>query len=162
MLDRAQTFPLRPTKTASERKYEAWMTAEVAPFSEPQQKRVCYPNLAPWRPRDGERQLNGDLEAVVEGLEARYRTLESARALRAKWSVKFEGARRRVEGSEVASVPTIMAVAWNEDDRGYGPEDEEPWAQACRDIVAFLRENDAANYGVEIVHWDQLDYQVVA
>ncbi|KAI0833137.1 hypothetical protein F5Y06DRAFT_182969 [Hypoxylon sp. FL0890] len=161
MLDRAQTFPLSISKPALGSQSKAWMITEVVPCSKMEQKRVCYPNLEPWSPRDGERKLDNDLRATIKELKARDAFLGSRNTLREKWSIKFEAAQRRMEGSEVAAVPTIMVVAWDENDRDYSAEDEELWMQACKDVVAFLRDCGAAYFGVEIIHWDKLDYQVV-
>ncbi|KAI0143887.1 hypothetical protein F4776DRAFT_444184 [Hypoxylon sp. NC0597] len=161
MLDRAQTFPLCINKPAPESQDKAWLTAEVIPYSRMGQKRVCYPSLESWRPRDGERKLDKQLETTIKGLKAGDGFLGSKATLREKWSIKFEAANRRMEGSDMSSVPTIMVVAWDEDDRDYSTEDEELWMQACRDIVTFLRDHGAPYFGVEIIYWDRLDYQVV-
>ncbi|KAL7623257.1 hypothetical protein AAE478_006938 [Parahypoxylon ruwenzoriense] len=139
-----------------------YLKAEITPYSEIQQKRVYYPNLEPWSSRDGKRYLSSSLEATIKELETRDKFLGSKAALREKWSISFECANRQMKGSTQASVPTIMVVAWDEGDRGYSIRDEELWTQACKDIVSFLRGNDAAYFGVEVIHWDRLDYQVVA
>ncbi|KAI1081311.1 hypothetical protein F5B20DRAFT_60350 [Whalleya microplaca] len=162
-MNKAQTFPLGFNTPVPQNRNEAWMTAaEVAPLAHAHEQRVCYPGLEAWTAQDGERQLSGDLEAAVKALREKDRYLGSKAALREKWSIKFEGASRRVGGSDHASVPTIMVVAWDERDRGFKAEDLELWTQACKDIVLFLREHDAAYFGVEIVHWDKLDYKVVS
>ncbi|KAI1140521.1 hypothetical protein F5Y05DRAFT_320357 [Hypoxylon sp. FL0543] len=161
MLNRAQTFPLSIDKPILGSQNKAWTTAEVVPFSRIEQKRVCYPNLELWRPRDGERKLDSGRETAIKELKARDIFLGSSDALREKWSIKFEAANRRMEGSDTFAVPTIMVVAWDENDRDYTAGDEELWIQACKDIVTFLRECGAAYFGVEIIHWDRLDYQVV-
>ncbi|KAI0009817.1 hypothetical protein F4779DRAFT_338163 [Xylariaceae sp. FL0662B] len=161
-MNKAQTFPLGSNEPAPRNRNEAWMTAaEVTPFAHGYQQRVCYPRLEAWTTQDGERQLSGDLAATVRALRERDRFLGSKAALTQKWSVKFEGARRRLGGSDQASVPTIMMVAWDERDRGFENEDLDLWTQACKDIVMFLREHGAAYFAVEIVHWDRLDYKVV-
>ncbi|KAI2469494.1 hypothetical protein F4781DRAFT_431376 [Annulohypoxylon bovei var. microspora] len=161
MLDRAQTFP-RINKLTTNSRSETWMTADASPYSQMEQKRVCYPNLEPWCSRDGERSLGNEHEATIKGLKAKDGSLGLGAELREKWSVKFEGANRRVEGSDTAAVPTIMVVTWDENDREYGAGDEELWTQACKNMMTFLRENGAAYFGVEIVYWDTLDYQVVS
>ncbi|KAI1443484.1 hypothetical protein F5Y02DRAFT_203054 [Annulohypoxylon stygium] len=161
MLDRAQTFP-RVNKPTARNRSEAWMTADVSPYSWVEQKRVCYPNLEPWRSQDGERSLGSEHEATIKDLKAKDGFLGLGARLREKWSVKFEGAHRRVENSDDASVPTVMVVAWDENDRDYGVEDEGLWKEACREMVAFLRDNGAAYFGVEVIYWDKLDYQVVS
>ncbi|KAI1462562.1 hypothetical protein F4805DRAFT_452389 [Annulohypoxylon moriforme] len=161
MLDRAQTFP-RVNKPTTKTRSEAWMIADVNPNSQVEQKRVCYPTLEPWCSRDGERNLGSEHDVTIKELKAKDGFLGLGAKLRERWSIKFEGANRRVESSETATVPTIMVVAWDENDRDYGVEDEELWTQACRDMVAFLRDNGAAYFGVEIIYWDKLDYQVVS
>ncbi|OTB16501.1 hypothetical protein K445DRAFT_316776 [Daldinia sp. EC12] len=161
MLQRAQTFPLSINRPIIAEKNETWKIAEAYPFSKMEQKRVCYPNLEPWIPRDGQRKLTSDLEDTIKELRVRDCFLGSKEGLRDKWSMKFEATNRRMGGSDAASVPTIMVVAWDENEREYGPEDEGLWIEACKDIVRFLRENGAAYFGVEIIHWDRLDYQVV-
>ncbi|KAG4221476.1 hypothetical protein PC116_g30048 [Phytophthora cactorum] len=161
MLQRAQTFPLSINRPIIAEKNETWKLAEAYPFSKMEQKRVCYPNLAPWTPRDGQRKVSSDLEDTIKELRARDSFLGSKENLRDKWSMKFEAANRRLEGTDTAAAPTIMVVAWDENEREYGTEDERLWKEACKDIVRFLRENGAAYFGVEIIHWDRLDYQVV-
>ncbi|KAI0885531.1 uncharacterized protein GGS22DRAFT_130340 [Annulohypoxylon maeteangense] len=161
MLDRAQTFP-RINKPITTNRSEAWMTADVSPYSQVEQKRVCYPALEPWCSRDGERNLGSEHEATIKDLKAKDGFLGLGLKLRERWSIKFEGANRRMEGSETAAVPTIMVVAWDENDRDYEVEDEDLWTQACGDMVTFLRENGVAYFGVEIIYWDKLDYQVVS
>ncbi|KAI1211682.1 uncharacterized protein F4807DRAFT_458577 [Annulohypoxylon truncatum] len=161
MLDRAQTFP-RINKPTARNRSEAWMTADVSPYSRVEQKRVCYPTLEPWCSRDGERSLGKEHADTFKGLKAKDSFLGLGTKMRERWSVKFEGAHRRVSGSDTAEVPTIMVVTWDENDRDYGVEDEELWTQACKDMVTFLRDNGAAYFGVEIIYWDKLDYQVVS
>ncbi|OTA70371.1 hypothetical protein K449DRAFT_460149 [Hypoxylon sp. EC38] len=161
MLNRAQTFPLSVNKLTPESRDKAWLTADIIPYSKTEQKRVCYPSLEPWRPRDGKRKLDKELETTIRRLKTRDGFLGSNATLREKWSIKFEAANRRMEGTDMSSVPTIMVVAWDENDRDYSAEDEELWIQACKDIVAFLRDHGAAYFGVEIIYWDRLDYQVV-
>ncbi|KAI1380740.1 hypothetical protein F4677DRAFT_404473 [Hypoxylon crocopeplum] len=161
-LDKAQTFPLSFHKPPPKNHIEAWMVAEVAPYSRIEQKRVCYPNLEPWRPQDGERHLNCDLEATIKELRTNDEFLGLRETLRENWSIKFERSYRRMEGSDTTVVPTIMVVAWSENDRGYSAVDGELWVKACGNIVMFLRDHDASYFGVEIVHWDMLDYRVVA
>ncbi|OTA96485.1 hypothetical protein M434DRAFT_374530 [Hypoxylon sp. CO27-5] len=161
MLNRAQTFPLSVNKLTPESRNKAWLTADIIPYSKMEQKRVCYPSLEPWHPRDGKRKLDKELETTIKRLKTRDGFLGSNATLREKWSIKFEAANRRMEGTDMSSVPTIMVVAWDENDRDYSAEDEELWIQACKDIVAFLRDHGAAYFGVEIIYWDRLDYQVV-
>ncbi|KAI1408467.1 hypothetical protein F5Y13DRAFT_172521 [Hypoxylon sp. FL1857] len=161
MLERAQTFPLIINKPTPKNQNKAWTIAEVIPCSRMEQKRVCYPKLEPWRPRDGERKLDTGLEAAIKELKVKNSFLGSSDTFRQKWSIKFESAYRRMESSDRAEVPTIMVVVWDENDRDYSTEDEGLWVQACRDMVAFLRDNGAAYFGVEIIYWDRLDYQVV-
>ncbi|KAI1400082.1 hypothetical protein F4819DRAFT_462881 [Hypoxylon fuscum] len=162
VLDRAQTFPLSQSTAAPKNRQGEWMTAEVTPCSHVEEKRVCYPDLDSWRPQDGERHLSDDLEATVKGLRSEERFLGLKAEIRTKWSIKLEGAYRRIEGSNTASVPTIMVVAWDEDGREYSAKEEELWTQSCKDMVAFLRNHLSSYFGVEIVHWDMLDYRVVA
>ncbi len=57
-------------------------------------------------------------------------------------------------------VPTVMLILYK-DDSTVGSKDIEMWTMACRDVVAFLRDHDAAHFGVEIVHWSKLDFGVV-
>ncbi|KAI1649097.1 uncharacterized protein F4817DRAFT_41746 [Daldinia loculata] len=161
MLQRAQTFPLNIDKLAIGNRNKTWTVAEICPSSNAEQKRVCYPNLEPWAPRDGQRNLSSELEDTIKELRARNGFLGSRESLREKWSIKFEAANRRMEGSNIAAVPTIMVVAWDENDREYSAEDEQLWGEACKDMVNFLRDNGAAYFGVEIIRWDRLDYQVV-
>ncbi|KAI1104748.1 hypothetical protein F4804DRAFT_176724 [Jackrogersella minutella] len=161
MLDRAQTLPINLDKPVPGSRNQAWTTAKAIPYSRVEQKRVCYPSLEPWRPQDGERYLGNELGATIKELKAKDRSLGLKVKLREKWSIKFEGANRRMEGSSAVVVPTIMVVAWNEDDQDYEADDEALWAEACEDMVAFLRNHGAAYFGVEIIHWDKLDYQVV-
>ncbi|KAI2606275.1 uncharacterized protein GGS25DRAFT_382421 [Hypoxylon fragiforme] len=161
MFDRAQTFPLSYRKLAPESRHEEWMVSAATPYSNEEQKRVCYPNLEPWCAQDGERHLNSDLEETIKELRANDKFLGSKVGLQEEWSINFESAYRRLEGSDAANVPTIMLVAWSEDDREYDIDDEDLWIEACREIVTFLRDKNAAYFGVEIIHWDRLDYQVV-
>ncbi|KAI4862034.1 hypothetical protein F4820DRAFT_37683 [Hypoxylon rubiginosum] len=160
-LDKARTFPLSLENTTRENRHEIWISSEVTPYTHSEQKRVCFPNIEPWSPQDGERHLSSDLEALIKGLKARDRFLGLNAEIRKKWSIKFENANRRMEGSNKSSVPTIMVIAWDEDDREYSAADEELWGRSCKDMIMFLRDHDVAYLGVEIIHWDRLDYQVV-
>ncbi|KAI8960972.1 hypothetical protein F5Y11DRAFT_348961 [Daldinia sp. FL1419] len=161
MLLKAQTFPLGIDRLAIGDRNETWKSDEARPFSLLDQKRVCYPNLEPWMPQDGQRRLSPELEGVIKGLREKDDFLGTQESLREKWSIKFEAANRRTDGAHATIVPTIMIVAWDENDRGYNTDDEQLWTEACKDIINFLRENGAAYFGVEIIHWDRLDYQVV-
>ncbi|KAI1389898.1 uncharacterized protein F4822DRAFT_400141 [Hypoxylon trugodes] len=161
MLEKAQTFPLNVNRLATLGRKEAWMTTEIKPCPNMEQKRVCYPELELWCPQDGTRNLTGEPEATLKELKGKDGLLGSKPELQEKWSIKFEGAYRRIKGRDTAAVPTIMAVAWNENGRDYSTEDEDLWVQVCKDVVVFLRNNNASYFGVEIIHWDMLDYQVV-
>ncbi|KAI0108332.1 hypothetical protein F4814DRAFT_53839 [Daldinia grandis] len=161
MLQKAQTFPLNIDKPPTGNRNKTWTIAKICPFSNMEQKRVCYPNLEPWTPRDGQRNLSIELEDTIKELRARDSFLGSKESLREKWSIKFEAANRRMGGFNIAAVPTIMVVAWDENDRKYSAEDEQLWGEACKDMANFLRDNGAAYFGVEIIYWDRLDYQVV-
>ncbi|KAI1778189.1 hypothetical protein F4818DRAFT_405149 [Hypoxylon cercidicola] len=46
-LDKTRTFPLSLDNTAPENRHETWMTAEVTPYTQPEQQRVRFPNLEP-------------------------------------------------------------------------------------------------------------------
>ncbi|XXH03869.1 hypothetical protein Hte_010275 [Hypoxylon texense] len=96
-LDKAKTFPLSSDDTPPENRHETWINSEVTPCAQSEQKRVCFPNLEPWSPQDGERHLSSDLEDLIKGLKARDRFLGLKAEIRKKWSLKLENANRRME-----------------------------------------------------------------
>lgn len=48
-----------------------------------------------------------------------------------------------------------MLLVYNKDGTP-SPEDIAIWTRACRDVVTFLRDHDAAYFGVEIIHYKPL------
>lgn len=180
-MDRANTLPLFNRWGAAaaplQERVGTWTkTAEVVPHANIEQERVCYPRLAPWSLKeDGPRELSGAAAEKARELKSANRTFGGEAALQGtSWAIHVEMARRRrqrcvVEGSTPDAaeqqqgeggegqkhVPTVMLLVYNKDGTP-SPEDIAIWTRACRDVVTFLRDHDAAYFGVEIIHYKPL------